>query len=101
MQMQSNNATTIRMDDYTKTIVDSAAKSSNQTRSAFIISTLREKAEQVIQERAATMRKVIPLVLDTEDSKIFLEALEREFEPTQDLLDLKKHHDSLNITDRT
>ncbi len=69
--MQSNNATTIRMDDYTKTIVDSAAKSSNQTRSAFIISTLREKTEQVIQERAATMRKVIPLVLMQKTQNFF------------------------------
>ena len=101
MQMQSNNVTTIRMDDYTKTVVDSAAKASNQTRSAFILSTLREKAEKVVQERAVTMRKVIPMVLDAEDSKIFLEALERDFEPTQALIDLKQHHDSLNIVDRT
>ena len=47
------------------------------------------------------MRDVVPLVLDAEDSKIFLEALDREFEPTQALLDLKKHNDSLNILDRT
>lgn len=99
--MQSNNATTIRMDDYTKAIVDSAAKASNQTRSAFIISTLREKAEQVVKERVLNMRKIAPLVLDAEDSKLFLEALEQEFKPTQALLDLKKHHDLLNIVDRS
>ena len=47
------------------------------------------------------MRDVVSMVLDAEDSKIFLEALEREFKPTQALLDLKKHCDSLNIFDRT
>ena len=99
--MASLNTTTIRMDDYTKTVLDHAAKYTNQTRTAFILSVALEKAEQVIKERAITMRDVVPLVLDAEDSKIFLEALDREFEPTQALLDLKKHSDSLNILDRT
>ena len=95
------NTTTIRMDDYTRAVLDHAAKYTNQTRTAFILSVALEKAEQVIKERAITMRDVVPLVLDAEDSKIFLEALDREFEPTQALLDLKKHNDSLNILDRT
>jgi uncharacterized protein (DUF1778 family) len=99
--MPSLNTTTIRMDDYTRTVLDHAAKYTNQTRTAFILSVALEKAEQVIKERAITMRDVISMVLDAEDSKIFLEALEREFEPTQALLDLKKHTDSLNILDRT
>jgi uncharacterized protein (DUF1778 family) len=89
------------MDDYTRAVLDHAAKYTNQTRTAFILSVALEKAEQVIKERAITMRDVVPLVLDAEDSKIFLEALDREFEPTQALLDLKKHNDSLNILDRT
>ena len=97
----SLNTTTIRMDDYTKAVIDHAAKYSNQTRTGFILSVSLEKAEQVLKERAAVMSEIVPMVLDEEDSKIFMEALEREFTPTQALLDLKKHTDSLNITDRT
>jgi uncharacterized protein (DUF1778 family) len=89
------------MDDYTKAVLDSAAKYTNQTRTAFILSTVLARAEEIIRERSTAMREVAPMVLDSEDSKIFLEALEREFEPTQALLDLKRHHDSLNIIDRT
>jgi len=99
--MPSLNTTTIRMDDYTKAVLDHAAKYTNQTRTAFMLTVALEKAEQVIKERAITMREVLPMVLDAEDSKIFLEALDREFEPTQALLDLKKHSESLSINDRT
>jgi len=77
------------MDDYTKAIIDNAAKFTNQTRTSFILTVALEKAEQVIKERAITMRDVVQMGLDAEDSKIFLEALENEFEPTQALLDLK------------
>ena len=99
--MASHNTTTIRMDDYTKAVLDHAAKLANQTRTAFILTVALEKAEQVIKERVTTMRDVVQMVLDAEDSKIFLEALDREYEPTQALLDLKKHSDSLRISDRT
>ena len=95
------NTTTIKMDDYTKAVLDHAAKYTNQTRTGFILTVALEKAEQVIKERSKTMRDIVPMVLDAEDSRIFLEALDREFEPTQALLDLKKHSDSLNIFDRT
>jgi hypothetical protein len=43
----------------------------------------------------------ILLELNADESKNFLEALERDFEPPKALLDLKKHYDSFNITDRT
>lgn len=99
--MPAPNTTTIRMDDYTKAVLDSAAKYTNQTRTAFMLSVAVERAEQVIQERSATLRKIAPMVLDAEDSKIFLEALGHDFKPTQETLDLKKHHDSLNVVDRT
>jgi len=100
--MITNSAkTTIRMDDYTKAAVDYAAKCSNQTRAAFMLSALREKSEEVIKERFTTMSKIAPIVLSARDSKMFLEALERDFEPSEALLDLKNRHDSLNIVDRT
>ena len=100
--MLTNNAkTTIRMDEYTKSVVDYAAKYSNLTRAAFMLSALREKSEEVIQERFATMSEIAPMVLSAEDSKVFLEALERDFEASEAFLNLKKAHDSLNIVDRT
>ena len=100
--MLTNNVkTTIRMDDYTKAVVNYAAKYSNQTRHAFMLSALREKGEKVIQERFAAMSEIAPMVLSAADSKIFLEALEQDFEPSEALLDLRKKHDSLNIVDRT
>ena len=95
------NTTTIRMDDYTKTVLDHAAKYSNQTRTAFILSVALEKAEQVLKERAETISEIVPMILDEVDSKIFLEALDAELKPTQALIDLKKHANSLKITDRT
>ena len=100
--MLTHNAkTTIRMDDYTKSVVNYAARYSNQTRSAFMLSALREKSEEVIRERLATMSEIAPMVLSARDSKVFLEALERDFEPSKALLDLKEKHDALNIIDRT
>ena len=93
--------TTIRLDDYTKAVVDYAARYSNQTRHAFMLSALREKSEAVIQERLEIMSEIAPMVLSARDSKIFLEALEQDFEPSEALLDLKNKHDSLNIIDRT
>ena len=100
--MKENNATTtIRMDDYTKAVVDYAAKCANQTRAAFMLSALREKGEEIIQERFTAMNEIAPMVLSSRDSKIFLEALEREFEQSKALLDLKHKHDALNIVDRT
>ena len=99
--MPSTNTTTIRMDDYTKTVLDSAAKFTNQTRTAFMLSVALERAEQVIQERSVTMRKIIPMVLDAEDSKIFLEVLEKDIRPSKELLGLKKHYDKFNIIDET
>jgi len=89
------------MDDYTKAVVDYAARYSNQTRHAFMLSALREKGEKVLQERFAAISEIAPMVLSASDSKVFLEALERDFEPSEALLGLKKRHDSLNIVDRT
>ena len=97
----STNMTTIRMDDYTKAVVESAARYNCQTRTAFMISALREKAEEVIKERSATMREIVPMVLSPTDSKIFLEALEHDFEPSKALFDLKKHYESFGVVDRT
>ncbi|GHS94561.1 hypothetical protein AGMMS50276_07510 [Synergistales bacterium] len=97
----SNVATTIRMNDYAKAVLDSAAKYTNQSRSAFMLSVSLEKAEEVIRERSEAMREIATIILNAEESQNFLAALERDFEPSEALLNLKKHYDSFNIVDRT
>ncbi|MDR1133370.1 MAG: DUF1778 domain-containing protein [Synergistaceae bacterium] len=93
--------TTVRIDEYTKAVIDTAAKFTNQTRSTFMISVARERAEAILKERRETLREVAPMILSPTDSKIFLEALENDYEPSDALLALKKNYDSLNIIDET
>ena len=97
----TNATTTVRMDEYTKSVLDYAARYTNQTRTAFMLSAALERAEEVIRERSSAMSEIVPMILNEEDSRIFLEALEQEYKPSQALLDLKKHYDSLNIIDET
>ena len=88
------------MDKYTHAVVDSAARYNNQTRTDFIIYAARKEAEKIAMERKKTMNDIAPMVLNAEDSRIFLDALEQDFEPKQALLDLgKKRH--RNIIDRS
>ena len=101
MSMAANATTTVRMDEYTKSVLDSAARYTNQTRTAFMLSASLIRAEEVIRERSAAMREIVPMVLSEKDSEIFLKALEQEYKPSQALLDLKKLYDSLNIIDET
>jgi uncharacterized protein (DUF1778 family) len=93
--------TTVRIDDYTKAVLDAAAKYTNQTRSSFMISVARERAEAIVKERRATLREVAPMVLSARDSKMFLAAMDCDLETSQALLDLKKRYDSLGVTDET
>ncbi|MDR2178870.1 MAG: DUF1778 domain-containing protein [Synergistaceae bacterium] len=99
--MATNYPTTVRIDEYTKTVLDSAAKYTNQTRSAFMVSVARERAEAILKERRVTMREIAPMILSPRDSKIFIEALESDSEPSDALLALKKNYDALNIIDET
>jgi uncharacterized protein (DUF1778 family) len=101
MPMTANAATTVRMDEYTKSVLDSAARYTNQTRTAFMLSAALERAEAIIRERSSTMCEIVPMVLNEEDARIFLEALEQDYKPSQALLDLKKHYDALHIIDET
>ena len=97
----ARRTTTIAMDEYTRAVVDTAAKYTYQTRTDFILSAAREKAERIARERSETLRQVVPIVLSEEDSKIFLDTLERDFKPNQDLIDLQERYHSLAIEDRT
>jgi uncharacterized protein (DUF1778 family) len=45
---RQQNATTIRFDDdYTRQVIDTAAKLLNQTRTSFLLSVARERAEAI------------------------------------------------------
>lgn len=93
--------TTITMDEYTRAVVDTAAKYTYQTRTDFILSAAREKAEQIAKERLETLHQVVPIILSEKDSKIFLDTLDQDFDPNQNLIDLQERYHSLDIEDRT
>jgi len=66
---RSQNATTIRFDDdYTRIVIDKAASLLNQTRTGFLLSVAREKAEEIIQERMEVMQHIETLLLSSEAS---------------------------------
>ena len=66
---RSQNATTIRFDDeYTRTVIDKAASLLYQTRTGFLLSVAREKAEEIIQERMEVMQHIVSLLLSSEAS---------------------------------
>jgi uncharacterized protein (DUF1778 family) len=56
---KQKNATTIRFDDdYTLQVIDKAAELLHQTRTGFLLSVAREKAEAVIRECALARREI-------------------------------------------
>jgi len=66
---RSQYATTIRFDDeYTLLVIDRAAALLNQTRTGFLLSVAREKAEEVIKERTETMQQITSMILSPEAS---------------------------------
>jgi uncharacterized protein (DUF1778 family) len=100
MILPKSISTTIRMDEYTKALLDKAAALTNVSQTSFILSVVREKAEQVIQERKATLQEIVPLLLNEQDSRIFLDALEGDFDLPVPMQELNKHTHQ-NIIDRT
>jgi uncharacterized protein (DUF1778 family) len=76
--------TTIRFDDdYTRQVIDKAAELLHQTRTGFLLSVAREKAEAVIKERAGTMREIESLILSPAASLAMIKALENPPEPNR------------------
>ena len=66
---RSQNATTIRFDDeYTRIVIDKAASLLNQTRTGFLLSVAREKAEEIIKERMEVMQHIESLILSADAS---------------------------------
>jgi uncharacterized protein (DUF1778 family) len=61
---KKRNATTIRFDDdYTLQVIDKAAVLLNQTRTGFLLSAARERAEAVIKDRKQIRREVESIIL--------------------------------------
>jgi uncharacterized protein (DUF1778 family) len=71
------NATTIRFDEYTRQVIDKAAELSHQTRTAFLLSSARERAEKVIKERTKTMEEMGVLLLSPQASLDLASNLEK------------------------
>jgi uncharacterized protein (DUF1778 family) len=85
-QNRSLNATTIRFDDdYTRRVIDKAAELLNQSRTGFLLSVARERAEAVIRERMRTMREIETLILSPEASLDIVTALENPSPPNEAL----------------
>lgn len=62
------NVTTLRMDDYSRMVIDEAAKLLNLTRTGFLLSVAREHAEHVIQEKKQIRDEVECLLLSPQES---------------------------------
>lgn len=61
---QPQKTTTIRFDDdYTRKVIDKAAELLHQTRTGFLLSVARERAEAVIKEQTQTRREIEMLLL--------------------------------------
>lgn len=92
------NATTIRFDDdYTQMVIDKAAELLSQTRTGFILSTAREKAEEVIKERTRAMAEVNSIVLNQEESIKLIKLLENPPKANKALKTLMKDYKNSNI----
>ena len=97
--MATNNATTIRLDEYTLKVIDTAAKYAQTSRNSFIAAAALEKAERLAKERVETLSRIAPLVLDEAESERFFQILERDFAPTEAMLELdkKRHRDIVEL----
>ncbi len=97
--MATNNATTIRLDEYTLKMIDSAAKYTHTSRNSFIAAAALEKAERVAMNRQTVLKQLAPIVLNKEESQRLIENLEKDFTPTQAMLELnkKRHRDIVEL----
>jgi uncharacterized protein (DUF1778 family) len=83
---KTSNATTIRFDDdYTRKVIDTAAQLLNQTRTGFLLSVARERAEEVIREQLQTRQEIETLILSPKASLDFVNALEKPPRPNKAL----------------
>lgn len=62
------NVTTLRMDEYSRMVIDEAAKLLNLTRTGFLLSVAREQAEHIIKEKKKIRDEVECLLLSPQES---------------------------------
>ncbi|MDR1971409.1 MAG: DUF1778 domain-containing protein [Treponema sp.] len=94
-------ATTIRFDDeYTRRVIDKAAELLNQTRTGFLLSVAREKAEAVIKERSQTKSEIETLLLSPQASLDIAKALENPPKPNKALTGAMKNYKNARIEHR-
>jgi uncharacterized protein (DUF1778 family) len=95
------NATTIRFDDdYTREVIDKAAELLNQTRTGFLLSVARERAETVIRERAKTKHEIEMLILSPEASLDIAKTLENRPKPNKAITKAMKDYNNAKIIHR-
>jgi uncharacterized protein (DUF1778 family) len=97
-EKQIKNATTIRFDDdYTRQVIDKAAGLLHQTRTGFLLSVARERAEAVIKERTKTKQEIELLILSPEASLDIARTLENPPKPNKALRQAMKDYRSSKI----
>jgi uncharacterized protein (DUF1778 family) len=95
------HATTIRFDDdYTRQVIDTAAELLNQTRTGFLLSVARERAEAIIKERTKTMREIEMLILSPEASLDIVETLESSPKPNKAITNAMRDYKNVKIAHR-
>jgi uncharacterized protein (DUF1778 family) len=100
-EKQIKNATTIRFeDDYTRQVIDKAAELLHQTRTGFLLSVARERAEAVIKERIKTQQEIEMLILSPKASLDIAETLENPPKPNRALRKAMKDYQSAKIAHR-
>ncbi|GHT55187.1 hypothetical protein FACS1894109_01260 [Spirochaetia bacterium] len=98
---RQQNATTIRFDDdYTRHVIDTAAGLLNQTRTGFLLSVARERAEAVIRERAKTMQEIEILILSPEASLDIVTTLENPPKPNKAITKAMRDYKNAKIDHR-
>jgi uncharacterized protein (DUF1778 family) len=94
-EKRPQNATTIRFDDeYTRQVIDKAAALLHQTRTGFLLSVARERAEAVIKEQTQTRQEIEMLILSPAASLDMVRNLEDPPRPNKALKNAMKsyHH---------
>ncbi|GHV08650.1 hypothetical protein AGMMS50229_17400 [Campylobacterota bacterium] len=94
----TTNATTIRFnDDYTRNLAKVAAQMQGQSISSFIMSAIREHAENVIRTRTQAMREFGQIVLDAKDYEALLASLANPPKPADTLKKAAAEYKQSNI----
>jgi uncharacterized protein (DUF1778 family) len=95
------NATTIRFDDdYTRQVIDTAANLLNQTRTSFLLSVARERAEAIIIERTKTMQEIEMLILSPGASLDIVTTLENSPKPNKAITSAMRDYKNAKIAHR-